>query len=564
MDEAEAALRASNKEKRRQREHQNNPQVFEEVVPPFEAVVLPDPDLNVNLVTAVNRGQRRVAIAHQEPDVAAQDLLIDDLGLLANLVPPANIGAAADGEAINLLNNQVNQAPMAQPNVRILSLKDLPSFGGHPYENASQFVQQFENYSQIYTWNEDYKLKHFKLALTHNAASWLYNFEKKKEEERANLNPGIGPLYNWADLKDSFLKMFGKTYIDYDLMGEVGRMKFAEDPLSYVLNMLTYLNETSPNASEKDKVQQLFRGLPTNVKVRVVAHLPDTVDQFIVMLQNLAREQSYVSKFLHDPFANSLSATAAMRATYPEFVTPQMALQSNSSNVYPGYSQVHRQTEMPFSWPAPSNQLVPFNPNLPSNTMYFPANFFQQPNLQGVTTTVSTVPNMTPVEVKSNIAAFATMTSDTTLTSLADTVNKLVSELKDMKANASNVHPKPITDNQQWRGNNYSSFNRPVCNYCKKPNHLARDCRTRLADQNDQNSNTRPRSNFNQNNNRYSSDKGEALQSVQPVYLIQPSTSNYLPTPQPLLSLPAPPENTIAHLAQQLCNQLSLNTQGRP
>ena len=48
--------------------------------------------------------------------------------------------------------------------------------------------------------------------------------------------------------------MFGKTYIDYDLMGEVGRMKFAEDRLSYILNMLTYLNETSPNASEKDKV----------------------------------------------------------------------------------------------------------------------------------------------------------------------------------------------------------------------------------------------------------------------------------------------------------------------
>lgn len=187
--------------------------------------------------------------------------------LLAIEYPIAHIEQPA--HIINLLDDVEEEGHMAvnPPNIRNLSLKDLPTFGGYPYENASQFVQQFENYTQIYGWTEEFKLKHFKLALTHNAASWLYNLEKKTEEQRApvanvpvSANAPVGPLYTWEELNDNFIKTFGKTYIDYDLMGKSGRMKFAEDPLSYVLNMLTYLNETSPHASEKDKIKHLVGG----------------------------------------------------------------------------------------------------------------------------------------------------------------------------------------------------------------------------------------------------------------------------------------------------------------
>ena len=130
--------------------------------------------------------------------------------------------------------------------------------------------------------------------------------------------------------------------------------------------------------------------------------------------------------------------------------------------------------------------------------------------------------------------------------------------------------------NQNYQGNrsaNKTSNGQSVCNYCSKPGHFARDCRSRLRDtgviaKTTSNYNSQGQGqNYNQSSNRYQSDKGAALQNIHPVYLIQTPTTpqnNYLTSPPPMLSLPAPPEATINQLAQQLCNQLALNQQPRP
>lgn len=51
----------------------------------------------------------------------------------------------------------------------------------------------------------------------------------------------------------------------------------------------------------------------------MVAQLRDTVDQFTVMMQNLAKEQSYVSKYLHDPISAYSPSVSTFRIIYPEY-----------------------------------------------------------------------------------------------------------------------------------------------------------------------------------------------------------------------------------------------------
>ena len=64
-----------------------------------------------------------------------------------------------------------------QTKIKILSVKDLPTFGGQAHEDANDFMGQFESCAKVHEWDEDLQIKHLTLALVRNARSWLRAFE---------------------------------------------------------------------------------------------------------------------------------------------------------------------------------------------------------------------------------------------------------------------------------------------------------------------------------------------------------------------------------------------------
>ena len=110
------------------------------------------------------------------------------------------------------------------------------------------------------------------------------------EAKNPPLNSRYG--YRFDNLKDEFLKTFGKSWIDYDLQDK-SKLTVIEDPLGYVFHMLQFLKETTPGANEQSQINHLFSNLPMQIKRNMVLNMPRTVNEFIDQLKNFERESKY-------------------------------------------------------------------------------------------------------------------------------------------------------------------------------------------------------------------------------------------------------------------------------
>ncbi len=93
---------------------------------------------------------------------------------------------------------------MASYLLKGLRLSDVPVFHGYDGEDAEYFLLRFVRFTEFLELNEDERVQLFPVALMKNAAIW---FQHEK------------PCANWQHLKSNFLKMFGKSAIDFDLIG---------------------------------------------------------------------------------------------------------------------------------------------------------------------------------------------------------------------------------------------------------------------------------------------------------------------------------------------------------
>lgn len=75
-------------------------------------------------------------------------------------------------------------------------------------------------------------------------------------------------------------------------------MLTAKDALSYVFYVLNYVSSTNSVASETDKVNRLFDGLPPSLKSAFIQDPPKTVQEFTDRLKGTAREAPYNQKAL--------------------------------------------------------------------------------------------------------------------------------------------------------------------------------------------------------------------------------------------------------------------------
>ena len=132
-------------------------------------------------------------------------------------------------------------------NQQLLSPKDLPTFS-QAHEDANDFIGQFDSCAQVYDRDELLKFKHMKLCLTRNAHNRLLQFETKYPL----VNNQYG--YRFEQLKQVFLKTFGKSWIDYDLQDK-SKLTVIDDPMDYVFHMWQFLNEKGANRVQMSKAR---------------------------------------------------------------------------------------------------------------------------------------------------------------------------------------------------------------------------------------------------------------------------------------------------------------------
>ena len=95
----------------------------------------------------------------------------------------------------------------------------------------------------------------------------------------------------WPEIKRAFLQWFGKSFADYDLAG--GYNFNLDRPQDYVTLIQNYLRKFRNNATEAEKVNWLFQGLPHFVKAELVMNMPQNVQDFQERLREVSRMLQY-------------------------------------------------------------------------------------------------------------------------------------------------------------------------------------------------------------------------------------------------------------------------------
>ena len=197
--------------------------------------------------------------------------------------------------------------------------RDVPRYHGKYYEDVRDWIQSYERYGKTYGWtNEDY-LSFLYVALQETAARW-------HESERHH-------HATWTKLRDSLVKAFGKTKLDYLIENQ--KVKFTvDDPRAYVDNVLKMVEVDNINASEKEKIDKLLDGLPPKWRVHFVTNEPATVQKFLERLKDETRKNALRQKISNEeedkPKEETTKTTVTSLRTQP---VPAYALMPSSAEM---------------------------------------------------------------------------------------------------------------------------------------------------------------------------------------------------------------------------------------
>ena len=84
--------------------------------------------------------------------------------------------------------------------------------------------------------------------------------------------------------------MFGKTSVDFDLLG-LSNLKFmGDDPVGYIYNAVNFLKCKNPEMREADVCDRLFENVRPELKYYFIRDTPRTINDLIGRARDLARE----------------------------------------------------------------------------------------------------------------------------------------------------------------------------------------------------------------------------------------------------------------------------------
>lgn len=99
-------------------------------------------------------------------------------------------------------------------------------------------------------------------------------------------------------MKKKISKTFGRSQVDYDLLGESGKMAINETPLAYHFQVLRHVEAINHNATEAEQVIKLFQGLTPHLEACFERDRPTSVVEFTKWLKDVASEYAYKQKAL--------------------------------------------------------------------------------------------------------------------------------------------------------------------------------------------------------------------------------------------------------------------------
>lgn len=369
-------------------------------------------------------------------------------------------------------------------------LRDLPTFSGQSHEDANDFLLKLERCGVAYGWTDAEYLKYMSLTMEKSALRW---FDANKT------------VQTFSEMKKKFLETFGRSQVDYDLLGESGKMAINEDPLAYIFHVLRYVKAISPNATEPEQVNKLFEGLPPHLKACFVRDRPTTVELFTERLKDVAREYAYKQKAL---FQENLLNPYALSNPYGT-VTPSLFPYGNNFTLSNPYGAVTSS-----SLPSGSNYKLSYQPV--------------------VTPAFANV----PASGSSNNSA----REQSSESALRNQVDNLTNQLQTLMQNQGPTPPR--NPNIEQTGSNVNSSRtpdgRPICFTCRRVGHVQRFCRFRNTG-----NRGRGRDRYNGSTGNRSQNFRNQNQSGQPTQIFIPSQNQpqsvYFPQP---LTLPPAPNRT--------------------
>ena len=141
----------------------------------------------------------------------------------------------------------------------------------------TDYLSRFERFVAFYACSEPERLRCFRFGMQGNAGVWI------------DLHNDVS---NWHELRAGFIGTFGKSAVDYDLIGPKSEVAMS-DPVEYVTWNLRWFALICPRASDRDKTWRLFEKLPLELKSFFVRHLPETPSEFVIALRDISRMLQY-------------------------------------------------------------------------------------------------------------------------------------------------------------------------------------------------------------------------------------------------------------------------------
>jgi transposase-like protein len=144
-------------------------------------------------------------------------------------------------------------------------------FYGKSTEDAVDWLRYFEQYATFQRMNKDAKFAYFPLLLREKAADWMEHLIEQTKD---------APDYQFDDLKDDFLRQFGKTTIDK--MAEIQKLwtrkqQSDESVLDYFTTMRKLARRL--DISEPMLLTAILQGLKSSLRPGVIQKMPNDVDE---------------------------------------------------------------------------------------------------------------------------------------------------------------------------------------------------------------------------------------------------------------------------------------------
>lgn len=144
------------------------------------------------------------------------------------------------------------------------------SFYGEPYEDAEDWLDQFERVANFNGWNEQRKLHNVYFALEEPARTWFENHEAK--------------MSSWPEFRRELLA----TYVNIDRKERAeaalqARIQHPNESVAmYAEDMARLFRRADPSMTDEKKVRHLMRGVRQEIFAGLMRNPPRTTSEFTV------------------------------------------------------------------------------------------------------------------------------------------------------------------------------------------------------------------------------------------------------------------------------------------